>query len=489
MQPLKIAFVSSEVHPFSKTGGLADVSSSLPQALARAGHDVRVFTPLYAKIDRTKFAFEPQPAIKDVAIRFGQRNYGFSLKTSVPPGAEGPVYFVDAPELFGRPEMYTKDADEHVRFGLFARAVIESAQRMQWAPDVFHCHDWHASLVPLYLKTLYAWDMLFKDSRTVLTIHNIGYQGAFPSSVLGDLSLADSAHLLDAADLKAGVLNFLKTGILFADRLTTVSRTYAHEIQTPEYGVGLDELLQQRRGALTGIVNGVDYQEWDPSVDTLIPFRYSAKSLTAKGKDKKALAARLNIEHDAAAPLIGIVSRLTGQKGFDLCKDVLPELLGGTDLRLAVLGTGESAIERFFEGLAARFPGRVGFFKGFDNALAHLIEAGSDMFLMPSRYEPCGLNQMYSMKYGTIPVVRKTGGLADTVTQFNPATGEGTGFVFEHFTPQGLRWAIGTALEVWPDRKAWKRLVLNAMAQDFSWDVQVREYVDLYGRLAGRVAA
>jgi starch synthase len=489
MEPLKICFIASEVHPFSKTGGLADVASSLPIALGRAGHDVRVITPLYARIDRSRWRFRPEEAIQNVPIGLGGRILTFSLLSAVPAEGERPVYFVDCPALYDRKEFYTNDPDEHVRFAFFSRAAIETAQRMKWAPDVFHCHDWHAALTPLYLKTLYAWDALFRRSRTLLTIHNIGYQGIFPASILGDLDLLESAHLFHGDDLRAGRINFLKTGLLHADSLSTVSRTYAQEIQTEDYGAGLHDILRARKDVLVGIVNGVDYGEWDPAVDPHIPFRYSAKNLAAKGKNRKALSQKMGLDEAGATPLMGIVSRLTGQKGFDLFFQTLPERLARGRFRMAVLGTGEPPIEGLFEKLQAAYPGRLSFYKGFSNELAHLIEAGSDLFLMPSRYEPCGLNQMYSMKYGTVPLVRKTGGLADTVTPFDPRTARGTGFVFEPYTPDALGAALDDALALWDDRKAWRRLMLNGMAQDFSWGVQVREYANLYAKMAGRQAA
>ena len=490
MESLKIAFVTSEVHPFSKTGGLADVSAALPAYLARSGHDVRVITPLYAKIDRKKYAFRPPPPeLTNVPVLFAGRTYTFSLPSALLPGTDLPIHFIDCPALYDREGFYTKDPDEHLRFAMLARAAIESAQRWKWAPDVFHGHDWHASLLPLYLRTLYAWDRLFERSRTILTIHNIGYQGLFPASIVPDLGLAESVHLFHSEDLAAGRVNYLKTGILYANVLSTVSRTYALEIQTEEFGAGLHDLLRARRDALVGIVNGVDYGEWNPAVDPYIPAKFGPKSLAGKAKATKSLTEKLGLAPAGQAPVLGIVSRLTVQKGFELCFTVVPALLTRRDARLAVLGTGEPRLEEFFTRLQSQFAGRVGFYKGFSNELAHLIEAGSDMFLMPSRYEPCGLNQMYSLKYGTVPIVRRTGGLADTVRPFNPATGEGTGFVFEHFTQAGLRWALDAAFEIWPDRKAWKKLVLNGMDEDWSWDAQGKHYVDLYAKISRRPAA
>lgn len=486
MEPLKIGFLSSEVHPFSKTGGLADVSAALPRFLSGRGHDVRVFTPLYGRIDRRRYQFEPIGTLRHVPVRFGAQVQTFSVLVSSLPGSDLKIYFLDCPALYGREAIYTRDPDESIRFALLSRAALEISQRLGWSPDVFHCHDWHAGLLPIYLRTLYAWDALFRRTKTILTIHNIGYQGVFSAEILPVLGLSESAHLFHNEDLRSGVINYLKTGILYADVLTTVSRTYAEEIQTEDFGAGLHDLLRERRRALVGIVNGVDYSEWDPSRDPFIPHRYSPRSLATKGKNKKALLETMGMVHDPRSAVLGIISRLTVQKGFELLFDTMPSQLAHKNIRLAVLGTGEPRLEQFFRRLQSAFPGKVSFYRGFSNELAHLIEAGSDIFLMPSRYEPCGLNQMYSLRYGTVPLVRKTGGLADTVQLYDPSTGEGTGFVFDHFTADALRWALNAAIEIYEDRRTWKRLMLNGMAQDFSWDVQGQRYIDLYANVTGR---
>jgi starch synthase len=360
---------------------------------------------------------------------------------------------------------------------------------MGWAPDVFHVNDWQTALVPLLLRSRYAWDQLFARTKTLLTIHNLGYQGAFSSDIVRHLDLGPHSHLLHQDDQRAGVVNFLKHGLLFADLLSTVSPTYAREIQTGSYGFGLDEVLYARREKLVGILNGVDYTEWNPQTDVHIAQRYSERSLYRKEKNKVVLHEKLGLAYDKDAPLCGIVSRLSHQKGFDLLFDSLPAFLARTNLRLAVLGSGEPDLEGFFTGMQHRFPGRVCFWRGFNNELAHMIEAGSDLFLMPSRYEPCGLNQMYSLKYGTVPVVRRTGGLADTVEPWNAISGEGTGFVFDHFTSEGLLWALSVAITTFADRKNWIALMKNGMGRDYSWAHQAREYVATYERLAGREVA
>jgi len=488
MQALRICFAASEVAPFAKTGGLADVAAALPRQLHRLGHDVRVFLPLYAAIDRRSHGLEPVADVGDVAIRVGWRTSRFSLWRGQLPDSETPVYFVDCPEAYRRQGYYTSDPDEPWRFALLSSAVVAACQHLGFEPDLFHCNDWHTALLPLLLKTVYAWDRLVAPRPCLLTVHNIGYQGVFPARWVGELGLDAWPHLLDPDDLRAGRVNFLKTGVIHADLLTTVSPTYAHEIRTPQYGMGLEPYLEARRSRLVGILNGVDYDEWSPERDRYIPHRYSRKRLAGKVENKRYLLGQLGLSGDVKAPLAGIISRLVAQKGFELCVPVLPELLATTDLRLAVLGSGESATEQFFLWLQERFPGRVTFYRGYHDELAHLIEAGADLFLMPSRYEPCGLNQLFSLRYGTIPVVRATGGLADSVQPFDPRSGEGTGFVFEHFTPAGLRWAIDRALATYRDARLWRRLMTNAMARDYSWTRQTERYLELYRWLAARAA-
>jgi starch synthase len=565
MDPLRICFVASEVAPFAKTGGLGDVAAALPRALHALGHDVRIFLPLYARIENEwgkpgraaagQMLLQPVDNVQDVPVQLGGRTLVFSLFMMPLPASRRPlrsaaaaaaseagspaagaieaaaerapaptVFFVRCPHLYARPGIYTNDQDEHLRFLLLCHAALQSCQRMRFAPHVVHCNDWQTALLPVYLKTLYAWDTLFSQARTVLTLHNLGYQGTFAASILPDTGLYQWAErVLDGADLNAHKINFLKTGLLHADALTTVSPTYAREIQTPAYGYGLHELLQSRRDALVGILNGVDTREWNPRTDKLIPFRFSEKSLWRKEKNKELLLNRLGLRYVKGVPLLGIVSRLAGQKGFDLLHDVLPGVLAERDLRVAVLGSGEVRYEEFFSALQRSFPKKLSFYRGFHDELAHWIEAGADMFLMPSQYEPCGLNQMYSQMYGTVPIVRRTGGLADTVTLWDPESGRGTGVVFEHYTPKAARWALEAALDLYADSSgaaaaatgaqppdagdaahaaaprvlpggmphaaagqgAWRTLMLNGMAQDFSWQRRAQAYVELYRSLAG----
>ena len=357
-------------------------------------------------------------------------------------------------------------------------------QRMGFAPDIFSCHDWHTAMVPLYLKTVYRWDSLFAATRSVLTIHNIGYQGVFGPAILGDLGLAGSEGLLHQDDLARGQINFFKTGLLYADCLTTVSPTYAREIQNSEYGMGLQDLLRQRGHSVVGILNGIDDNEWDPATDPVIPANFSRRDLRGKQICKQSLMNELGLTASGAVPLIGVVSRLVSQKGIDLLQGALPRLLQVRDFSLAVLGSGEPRYEEFFSLLQRAFPGRVCFYRGYNNKLAHWIEAGSDMFLMPSLYEPCGLNQMYSLKYGTVPIVRETGGLADSVEQVSLSAGTGTGVLFRDYDEQGVSWAVNTALDLFSDHVFWRKIVLNGMAKDFSWRRQGYRYVQLFRELS-----
>ena len=486
MSALKVCIVSSEATPFAKTGGLADVAAALARHLGKRKHDVRLVMPLYKRVQQGKWALEPVPGLQDLPIQLGAKRTWFSVSTAELPDSRTRVWFVRCPELYGRDGIYTQDPDEHLRFVLLNRAAIELCQHSRWAPDVFHVNDWHAGLIPLYLRTVYGWDRMFADTRTVLTIHNIGYQGIVGADKLHDLGFEHAAHLLHQDHLREGKIGFLETGMLYANALTTVSETYAKELQTAELGMGLEGLLRARSDALVGIVNGVDYDVWDPRHDALIPARYSPKDLQGKRLCRDALLAKHSIPAGPRVPVFGIVSRLTAQKGFELVAEAMPVVLQREDVRLVVLGSGEAKYESFFRSLQGHFPQKVAYATGYDEALSHSIEAGADLFLMPSRYEPCGLNQMYSLRYGTVPIVRRTGGLADTVQEWNGRSGEGTGFLFDEFRGDALLNAMARALGVWRDEKAWARLVQNGMAQDFSWEKQVRKYEALYTRLLGR---
>jgi starch synthase len=480
---LKICLASSELAPLAKTGGLADVNSALSAYLHEQGHDIRLLLPLYSTLNRAGLDIEPVADLQNLTVRIGSRDIEYSIDRGTPQTNGVPVYLLRCPEFYDRPGFYTSDADEHLRFILLSRVAIEMCQHMRFAPDIFHCHDWHTALIPLFVRTIYSWDKLFARSRSVLTIHNIGYQGVFGADILGDLSLGPGEYYVHEDDLAEGRINFLKMGLLLADLLTTVSPTYAQEIQGPGYGMWLDGILRTRADSLVGILNGVDYDEWNPETDKLIPTNYTSRALSGKAKCKQALMTEMGLTGGKEQPLIGIVTRLVAQKGVDLMEQVLPGLLAERDFSLAVLGSGEPQYEAFFESLQRDLPGRVGFYRGYNNELAHWIEAGSDMFLMPSAYEPCGLNQMYSLRYGTIPIVRETGGLADSVQQIVAGARQGTGVLFRDYDATGLAWAINRALDLFERKPLWRRVMRNGMAMDFSWEQQGAEYVDVFRAL------
>ena len=486
MPPLKICILSSEMVPFAKTGGLADVIGALVRELSGAGHEIRAFMPLYASVRRDHPDTQSVLGLQNIGLTIGNRIYVFSVRTASVPGTAIAMYLIDCPELFDRPAIYTRDPDEHRRFLLFTRAVIESCQRLGFAPDIFHCHDWHTGFLPLFLKTLYAPVPLFAHSKSVMTIHNIGYQGVIPRAFIGDLGLGPGEALLDAADLQFGVINSLKTGIKFADTVTTVSPTYAREITESSLGMGLESTLRARKQPVIGILNGVDYREWDPRHDAHLSAHFSPQNLRGKRENKRELLRSSGLDPNGQKPLLGMVSRLASQKGIDLLLEPLPRLLNERAAALVVLGSGEERYASFFASLARRFPDQAAFSSAHDEPRAHLIEAGSDIFLMPSQYEPCGLNQMYSLRYGTIPIVRRTGGLADSVRHYDPATGEGTGCVFNDYDPPAVDWALRTTLGWFANSENWRRLVRNAMLEDFSWGRQIKRYVELFRETAAR---
>jgi starch synthase len=472
---MKILFVASEGLPYSKTGGLADVIEGLPRALHDLGHQVAVLLPRYRgnKISST--------LVSSVTVSLGETLRFPALAEGSSVGGVR-YFFVDDPEFFDRPHLYgNKDEDypdNFARFTEFSRAAIEFAKRV-WLPDVIHCHDWQAALVPVLLRTQHAKDRVTRGLPVVLTIHNLGYQGIFPRSALIEAGLPESLFTMDALEF-FGKVNFLKGGLIFADYLTAVSRRYAEEIQTPEFGFGLEGLLRNRADRLVGILNGVDYAVWSPELDTFIAQNYSVHNLDAKKVCKKDLLATLHLpEENMDRPLIGIISRFVNQKGFDLIAEIAGELIT-ENVALAVLGSGEARYEALFKGLAHKYPARVGVKIGYDNVLAHKIEAGADMFLMPSHYEPCGLNQVYSLRYGTAPIVRATGGLDDTIQPFAPQTLQGTGFKFETYAAEALLECIRTALRTFRDPKAWRALQANGMSMDFSWKASAGAYVTVY---------
>jgi starch synthase len=477
---MRILFVASEGLPYVKTGGLADVIEALPRALVKLGHEVAVFLPGYRGVKSNSVVMPSMTIPQGFRLRFPSVTSGSILR-----GVR--YFFLDDPYYFDRDAVYgdkTGDyPDNAERYTEFSRAAIELAKQI-WPPDVIHCHDWQTAMVPVLMRSSYGDDPAVKDIPVVFTIHNMGYHGIFPREALERAGIP--RVLFSPAALEFfGSVNFLKGGLVYADYLTTVSPKYAQEIQTPEYGFGLEGVVRSRADRLTGILNGVDYSVWSPDRDSLIPMKYSAKNLAGKRVCKEALLDEFQLLKDNLnRPVLGIVSRFADQKGFDLISQVAVGLLH-EDIQLAVLGTGDRKYEEMFRALAADFPGRVGVKIGYDNKIAHLIEAGADIFVMPSRYEPCGLNQIYSLRYGTVPVVRATGGLDDTIENFDLQLGTGTGFKFQEYTGTALLDAILQALHQYSNDGIWKRIQLNGMAKDFSWNKSAAEYARLYETATG----
>jgi len=462
--------------PFAKTGGLADVAGALPKALAKLGHDVRLALPKYGVIEERKIGSQKVGSSLD--IKLGGKSVPAAIEISdAIPGV--PTYLVDCPEYFGRETLYGQ-SDDAERFALFCGAVLEFLRGSDWKPEVIHGNDWQTALLPVYLKTVYMGDPTLSRIGTLHTIHNLAYHGIFDPSVLQAIGLDRVLFTTNGLEFY-GQVNFLKGGLVFADLLNTVSKKYAEEIQTPEYGERLEGVLAKRRESLFGILNGLDYEEWNPATDKLIEANYDADNLAAKATNKAALQKRLNLPLRPEAPLLGLVSRLAGQKGLDVLAEVLPHLLR-LDIQFALLGTGEPYYHELLSGIARQHPEKMGVVLDFDNALAHQIYAGCDMFLMPSYYEPCGLGQMISLRYGTVPIVRETGGLADTITDFDPGTGEGNGFSFQDYTDVALLGAAARAILTMQNPRIWSRLLQNGFASDFSWERSAQEYAGLYQR-------
>ena len=474
---MHIAFVASEGVPFSKTGGLADVVGALPRALAALGHQVSVYLPRYRQTKLT----ESSTVVRSITIPFDDK---YRFASVIAGGSQHGVrfYFIEYPEFFDRDALYGTAAgdypDNAERFALFSRAVLE-ASKILGVPNVFHCHDWQSALVPVLLRTVYAEDPAFHDVATVFTIHNMGYQGLFPPEVLPLLMLPWDLFTMTKMEF-FGQVNFLKGALTYADFVTTVSRKYSQEIQTAEYGFGLEGVLRGRSSTVTGILNGVDYDEWSPQTDKFIIAHYSPQDLSGKAKCKQDLLASFGMANaDPKLPVIGVVSRFAAQKGFDLISQIM-DRLAREEMIVVALGAGDKPYEEMFLRLNKQFPNKIAVRVAYDNAIAHKIEAGSDMFLMPSRYEPCGLNQIYSLKYGTVPIVRATGGLDDTIEPWDARTGKGTGFKFTEYNGESLLLTIKQALQSFRDQTSWQVLMRNGMNKDFSWNASAREYVKVY---------
>ncbi len=475
---MKILFVSSEVTPFAKTGGLADVTGSLPTVLGSMGHDVRIIMPLYKMVETG-----------GSTIRKGRKGVEFSMEgirqrallrqTNL---GNIPVYLVENRDYFHRDFLYGTSAgdypDNHRRFAFFCRAVLQLLKRMDFRPDIIHCHDWQTALVPILLKYEYKEDPFFMKTALIHTIHNLAYQGIFPKESLAEMGLGPEYFSIDRLEYFDQV-NLLKGALLTADILNTVSETYCSEIMTPEMGCGLDGILHQRRDDLYGILNGIDHSVWNPATDSLIHKNYTSSTLSGKAANKKNLQQLLGLEVVADIPIISMITRLSAQKGFDILEPVLP-ILAKERVQFVILGTGDEKYVRFLSDFKKTGADNFSINLEFKPRLAHSIYAGSDIFLMPSHYEPCGLGQLFALRYGTVPIVRKTGGLADTIIDVGDASGEQNGFAFGAYTSVDLQDAISRALLAYQEKKEWVKIVRSGMNCDFSWEISAKKYQDLY---------
>lgn len=472
---LKILILAAEIVPFAKVGGLADVVGALPKALRELGHDVRLAMPRYGQVNPERFKLTT--VLDSVAVSMSS----FKEQVSVRQGSIGdgiPVYMIDAPRYFDRENIYGY-TDDGERFILFCRAALEAMRVLDWPPDIIHCNDWQTGIVPNWMHTVYHDDPFFANTATVYTIHNLAYQGIFGYRILEVAGVAAAGFLYPQIVELANVVDIMGRGILFADAITTVSERYAQEILTPTFGEKLDQLLRSRRERLFGILNGIDYQEMNPATDRYIHTRFDQNTLEKRAENKRVLQERAHLPVKPDVPLIAMISRLTDQKGFDLIAQIAQPLLA-QGIQLVVLGIGDQHYHEMFQNLAARYPEQVAIFLTFNTELAQSIYAGSDMFLMPSRFEPCGLGQLIAMRYGSVPIVRRVGGLADTVQEYNPHSGEGTGFTFANYDPWELFAAIVRALEVYRFKDTWRTLQQRGMAADHSWEASAIRYVEVY---------
>ena len=476
---MKILFVAAEGAPFSKTGGLGDVIGALPKSLVKAGQEVAVILPYYDMVE-AKFGDQIEDVLQ-FEVYVGWRRQFCGIKKTVLNGVT--FYFIDNQYYFFRGHVYG-DFDDGERFAFFQLAALEAMERIGFIPDVLHAHDYHTAMIPFLLKEKYRWIQAYQNIKTILTIHNLEFQGQFSEGMLWDLFRVGFERYADGTVRWNDCLNWMKAGILYADRVSTVSPSYAHEIMTPEFGCGLDQILRMESGKVSGIVNGIDTDLYNPETDPLLDYHFNKSDLSGKTQNKAKLQEKLGLPVRPDVPMIGIVSRLTRQKGFDVVVEGLHRMLQ-EDVQIVLLGTGDPGFEEAFSWFGQVFPDKLSANITFDVKLAQEIYAASDIFLMPSRFEPCGLSQMMAMRYGTLPLVHEVGGLRDTVQPFNPIEGTGTGFSFDNLTSYWLNWALETALDVYYNHPTvWKNLQVQAMECDFSWDTACQSYLDLYHSLA-----
>ncbi len=479
---MKVCFASSECVPYAKTGGLADVSGALPKSLAALGVKIKSFMPLYNLINIADYDLKPDPINQNIQIHMGRSSHIFNTWNATLPDSQAQVYFIDCPDFFHRDKLYTNHPDEAERFIFLQLAILRILQNEQWAPDIIHCNDWQTALLPAMLKLSYRWDNLFEKTSTLLSIHNIGYQGRFSRDSIYGAGLPYQHYFPGGPFEFYDSFCFLKAGIVFADKISTVSETYAQEIQTPEFGAGLEGVLHQRKNDLTGILNGIDDDFWNPATDVHLPQNYTWENLTKKRQNKRELLQDAGLQYDVKIPVIGMISRLAKQKGFDILQPVLQKVIQ-QPVQFIILGTGEQEYEKFLRQMACDYPDKIAVTIGFNEGLAHRITAGADMFLMPSHYEPCGLNQMYSLNYGTVPIVRQTGGLADTIIDRDAHPKNGNGLSFTRYSSESLHAALLRGLKLFKNKNVWKKMIEQGMQADFSWNSSAKKYLKLYKSL------
>ncbi len=489
MKQFKTLYLASEVAPFAKAGGLADVTGALPKALKSLNQEIRIMIPKYKFINERKYVLREVIRLREIPVTLNGKTEIANVKSAFLPDSKVQIYFIEIGNFFSRPGIYkdpkTKKEyeDNAIRFAYFCKAAIETLKKLSWQPNIIHCNDWQTAYVPVYLKTVYQGDSFFKGVKSIYTIHNLTSQGQYSLETAKDIEFDESQTREGGMFNKDNKLNLTKGAIYFSDFVTTVSETYANEIISDDsIGYGFGGLLEEKGEKFEGILNGVDYSVWSPESDKLIPSRYSANDLSGKEENKKTLLTRLGMDYNPQVPLIGVISKITEQKGMDLFVDALDKLLK-FNLQISVHGEGDKELLKKISAFNKKYPKKISLNATYDDKMAHLIEAGSDIFLMPSKYEPCGLNQIYSLKYGTVPIVSSVGGLFDTVDDLDEQSGEGTGFIIEDLNADGIVKAVKKAIDYYKKKEKWQELRQRIMDEDFSWEYAAKRYLDIYDRV------
>jgi starch synthase len=489
MKPLKILYLAPEVSPFAKTGGLADVCSALPKAYKGSNQEIRVMVPKYKFINERKYILREVIRLREIPVTLNGKSEIANVKSAFIPDSKVQVYFVDIPKYFARPGIYNDPKtqkpyeDNPERFAYFSAAIMETLKILSWQPDVIHCNGWQTAFVPVYLKTLYIDDPFFHGVKTVYTIHNLSEQGVFDPSKAKEIDFDESQAMEGGMFNKDGMLNLTKSAIYFSDFITTVSENYAHEILTDdEKGFGMAEFLKEKGDRFEGILNGVDYSVWSPDKDKLLLKNFTADDMEGKAENKRMLLTRIGLPYDENIPLVSVVTGISEQKGVDLILDAMDELMK-LDLQFIILGDGDADMVGRIKEFQKKYPQKLSYSQKYDDKMAHLVFAGADIYLMPSRYEPCGLEQIYSLKYGTVPIVSSVGGLYDTVENIDNETGEGTGFILKDLSADEIVNSAKDALELFGNKESWANLRKEIMGKDFSWEISAKRYLDIFERL------